>query len=166
MELSTESKPSISVRSWLSVCSRSSLLESDPRALAMASSSSMKMMHGALLAPRWNRSRTLHRVQTNRRGADGVSGSRLSRALPSHSPASIVWPGLVAFPQRPQVFHIRVENQRMTDLAAPLPTKTSTKSLAEQEMKGTPASVATARASSVFPVPLGPGSATDGDPRE
>ena len=44
-----DSKPSISTRSWLSVCSRSSLPPKafTPRALPKASSSSMKMMQGA-----------------------------------------------------------------------------------------------------------------------
>ena len=44
-----ESKPSISTSSWLSVCSRSSWppTAAPPRVLPRASSSSMKMMHGA-----------------------------------------------------------------------------------------------------------------------
>ncbi len=55
-----ESKPSISASIWFSVCSRSSWPPTDPalRVLPIASSSSMKMMHGAL-APAWaKRSRT------------------------------------------------------------------------------------------------------------
>ncbi len=43
---------------------------------------------------------------------------------------------------------------------APTPTNISTKSEPEMEKKGTPASPATARASSVFPVPGGPYSST------
>ena len=57
-----ESKPSISARSWLSVCSRSSWPPTKPvlpaRDLPMASSSSMKMMQGALSLACSNRSRT------------------------------------------------------------------------------------------------------------
>src|SRR6266545_5710526 len=57
-----ESKPSISANSWLSVCSRSSLLISAPRPaerdLPMASSSSMKIMQGAFSLACSNRSRT------------------------------------------------------------------------------------------------------------
>lgn len=44
--------------------------------------------------------------------------------------------------------------------AAPLPTKSSTNSLAETVKNGTPASPATARASNVFPDPGGPTSST------
>ena len=54
-------KPSISTRSWLSVCSRSSFAANPTapaRALPMASSSSMKMMHGARSFACSNRSRT------------------------------------------------------------------------------------------------------------
>jgi hypothetical protein len=55
-----ESKPSISDKSWLRVCSRSSLpppyLES--RLLPMASISSMKMMQGAFFVASRKRSRT------------------------------------------------------------------------------------------------------------
>merc|ERR1719478_1978975 len=43
---------------------------------------------------------------------------------------------------------------------APTPTNISTNSEPEQEMKGTPASPATARASRVLPVPGGPSSIT------
>merc|ERR1719426_622020 len=99
------SKPSISVRIWLSVCSRSSLppppLWPPPpqRAPPMASISSMKTMHGAFCLACSKRSRTRE---------------------------------------------------------APTPTNISTNSEPEAEMKGTPASPATARASSVLPVPGGP----------
>ena len=54
-------KPSISVRIWLRVCSRSSLPPSDaelPRARPIASSSSMKMIAGAVALACWKRSRT------------------------------------------------------------------------------------------------------------
>ena len=54
-------KPSISVRIWFSVLSRSSLLPPKPcfdRDLPMASISSMKMMHGVFFLARANRSRT------------------------------------------------------------------------------------------------------------
>ena len=54
-------KPSISVRIWLRVCSRSSwppTLNDPPRARPMASSSSMKMIAGALVLAVSNRSRT------------------------------------------------------------------------------------------------------------
>ena len=54
-------KPSISVRSWLSVFSRSSLPENPaflPRARPMASISSMKTMHGAFCLACSKRSRT------------------------------------------------------------------------------------------------------------
>mmetsp|Transcript_2934 Transcript_2934/g.8943 ORF Transcript_2934/g.8943 Transcript_2934/m.8943 type:complete len:242 (+) Transcript_2934:892-1617(+) len=95
------SKPSISVRSWLIVCSRSSLPPPmpAPRWRPTASISSMKMMQGAFALAFSNRSRT-----------------RL----------------------------------------APTPTKSSTNSEAAQLKKGTPASPATALASSVLPVPGGP----------
>ena len=58
-----ESKPSISVRIWLSVCSRSSLPPLKPaeplvRERPTASSSSMKMIDGALSFASLNRSRT------------------------------------------------------------------------------------------------------------
>jgi hypothetical protein len=56
-----ESKPSISTRSWFRVCSRSSLATkpaAPDRALPTASSSSMKMMHGARCFACSNRSRT------------------------------------------------------------------------------------------------------------
>ena len=55
-----ESKPSISASIWLSVCSRLSWPPNMPelRLLPMASSSSMKMMAGALAAACWKRSRT------------------------------------------------------------------------------------------------------------
>ncbi len=99
------SKPSISARSWFSVCSRSSWPPATPalRLLPIASSSSMKMMHGALACAWANRSRTR---------------------------------------------------------AAPTPTNISTNSEPESEKNGTPASPATARASSVLPVPGGPTSST------
>src|SRR5919109_22886 len=45
---------------------------------------------------------------------------------------------------------------------APTPTNISTKSEPEIEKKGTPASPATARASSVLPVPGGPNRSTNG----
>mmetsp|Transcript_5549 Transcript_5549/g.8369 ORF Transcript_5549/g.8369 Transcript_5549/m.8369 type:complete len:206 (+) Transcript_5549:960-1577(+) len=55
------SKPSISVRIWLSVCSRSSFPPAIPAPLCLptASISSMKMMHGAFFLAVVNRSRTL-----------------------------------------------------------------------------------------------------------
>mmetsp|Transcript_19464 Transcript_19464/g.49008 ORF Transcript_19464/g.49008 Transcript_19464/m.49008 type:complete len:325 (-) Transcript_19464:330-1304(-) len=99
------SKPSISVRIWLSVCSRSSLPPPPPpppppaRCRPTASISSMKTMHGAFFLACSKRSRTRE---------------------------------------------------------APTPTNISTNSEPEAEMKGTPASPATARASSVLPVPGGP----------
>mmetsp|Transcript_8684 Transcript_8684/g.27272 ORF Transcript_8684/g.27272 Transcript_8684/m.27272 type:complete len:325 (-) Transcript_8684:517-1491(-) len=99
-------KPSISVRIWLSVCSRSSLVANPPppeRWRPMASISSMKMMHGAF-------------------------------------------------------FFASAKSVRMRE--APTPTNISTNSEPEVEMKGTPASPATARARSVFPVPGGPSSRT------
>src|SRR5215831_3066868 len=56
------SNPSISASNWFRVCSRSSLVKSTPRPdardLPIASSSSMKMMHGARLFARSKRSRT------------------------------------------------------------------------------------------------------------
>mmetsp|Transcript_1464 Transcript_1464/g.4479 ORF Transcript_1464/g.4479 Transcript_1464/m.4479 type:complete len:218 (+) Transcript_1464:592-1245(+) len=54
------SKPSISVRSWFTVCSRSSLPWPKPalRCRPTASISSMKMMHGALFLASAKRSRT------------------------------------------------------------------------------------------------------------
>ena len=57
------SKPSISVRIWLSVCSRSSCPPPNPpiapaRERPIASSSSMKMIAGAASLACWNRSRT------------------------------------------------------------------------------------------------------------
>ena len=96
------SKPSISTRSWLRVCSFSSWPPRPgkaPRARPSASSSSIKIMHGASLRACSNRSRTR---------------------------------------------------------AAPTPTNISTNSEPLMEKKGTPASPATARASSVLPVPGGP----------
>mmetsp|Transcript_29564 Transcript_29564/g.63638 ORF Transcript_29564/g.63638 Transcript_29564/m.63638 type:complete len:232 (+) Transcript_29564:1414-2109(+) len=99
------SKPSISVRIWFSVCSRSSLPPPIPpppppaRAPPIASISSMKTMHGAFFFACVNRSRTRD---------------------------------------------------------APTPTNISTNSDPDAEMNGTPASPATARASSVLPVPGGP----------
>ena len=105
MMLSFASKPSISTRSWLSVCSRSSWPppRPAPRWRPTASISSMKMMQGEFCLACSKRSRT-----------------RL----------------------------------------APTPTNISTKSEPEIEKKGTPASPATARASSVLPVPGGPKSRT------
>ena len=99
-----ESKPSISVRIWFSVCSRSSLPPLKPatpevRERPIASSSSMKMIAGAAALAFSNRSRTRE---------------------------------------------------------APMPTIASTNSEAAIEKNGTSASPATARASSVFPVPGGP----------
>mmetsp|Transcript_75151 Transcript_75151/g.176431 ORF Transcript_75151/g.176431 Transcript_75151/m.176431 type:complete len:214 (-) Transcript_75151:276-917(-) len=95
------SKPSISVRSWFKVCSRSSLPppRPAPRCRPTASISSMNTMQGAFFLACSNRSRT-----------------RL----------------------------------------APTPTNISTNSEPEIEKKGTPASPATAFASSVLPVPGGP----------
>ena len=95
------SKPSISVSSWLRVCSRSSLPPIAPlsRFLPMVSISSIKTMQGAFSDACLKRSRTL---------------------------------------------------------AAPMPTNISTNSLPDIEKKGTCASPATARASSVLPVPGGP----------
>lgn len=49
--LTSLSKPSISVKSWFKVCSRSSLELMPPRTLARASSSSMKMMLGCDATP-------------------------------------------------------------------------------------------------------------------
>mmetsp|Transcript_16982 Transcript_16982/g.42622 ORF Transcript_16982/g.42622 Transcript_16982/m.42622 type:complete len:209 (-) Transcript_16982:1308-1934(-) len=53
-------KPSISVSSWFSVCSRSSLvfMPASARLIPSASISSTKMMHGALTRARLKRSRT------------------------------------------------------------------------------------------------------------
>mmetsp|Transcript_21580 Transcript_21580/g.64603 ORF Transcript_21580/g.64603 Transcript_21580/m.64603 type:complete len:453 (-) Transcript_21580:60-1418(-) len=99
-------KPSISVRIWLSVCSRSSFVAKPPppeRWRPMASISSMKMMQGAF-------------------------------------------------------FLASAKSERMRE--APTPTNISTNSEPEQEMKGTPASPATARARSVLPVPGGPSRST------
>mmetsp|Transcript_23764 Transcript_23764/g.66801 ORF Transcript_23764/g.66801 Transcript_23764/m.66801 type:complete len:453 (-) Transcript_23764:93-1451(-) len=99
-------KPSISVRIWLRVCSRSSLDAKPPPddlCRPMASISSMKMMHGAF-------------------------------------------------------FFASANKLLIRD--APTPTNISTNSEPEQEMKGTPASPATARASKVLPVPGGPSSIT------
>mmetsp|Transcript_30792 Transcript_30792/g.64882 ORF Transcript_30792/g.64882 Transcript_30792/m.64882 type:complete len:233 (+) Transcript_30792:1015-1713(+) len=99
------SKPSISVRIWLSVCSRSSLpppmppREAPARWPPIASISSMKTMHGAFFLACEKRSRTRD---------------------------------------------------------APTPTNISTNSEPDAETNGTPASPATARASSVLPVPGGP----------
>mmetsp|Transcript_14802 Transcript_14802/g.34479 ORF Transcript_14802/g.34479 Transcript_14802/m.34479 type:complete len:349 (+) Transcript_14802:1290-2336(+) len=98
------SNPSISVRIWLSVCSRSSLPPICPRpeparCRPIASISSIKMMHGAF-------------------------------------------------------FFASEKTLRTRD--APTPTNISTNSEPEHEMKGTPASPATARASSVLPVPGAP----------
>ena len=102
-----ESKPSISVRIWLSVCSRSSApppkLTAAARERPIASSSSMKMIAGAAALAWANRSRTRD---------------------------------------------------------APTPTIISMNSDALIEKKGTPASPAMARASSVLPVPGGPVSRT------
>ena len=103
-----ESKPSISVRIWLSVCSRSSFPPLNPaipdvRERPIASSSSMKMIAGAAAFAWANRSRTRE---------------------------------------------------------APTPTIASTNSDADSEKNGASASPATARASSVFPVPGGPESST------
>ena len=100
-----ESNPSISVRIWLSVCSRSSLPPLKPatplvRERPIASSSSMKTIDGAFSFASLNRSRTR---------------------------------------------------------AAPTPTIASTNSDAAIEKNGTSASPATARASSVLPVPGRPG---------
>mmetsp|Transcript_73044 Transcript_73044/g.121960 ORF Transcript_73044/g.121960 Transcript_73044/m.121960 type:complete len:232 (+) Transcript_73044:263-958(+) len=98
------SKPSISVKIWLSVCSRSSfpppMFRPPPaRCRPTASISSMNTIHGAFFFASVNRSRTRE---------------------------------------------------------APTPTNISTNSEPEAEMKGTPASPATARASRVLPVPGGP----------
>ncbi len=95
------SNPSISTRSWFSVCSRSSWPppRPAPRWRPTASSSSMKTMHGA----------------------------------------------------RP----FACSNVSLTR-AAPTPTNISTKSEPDIEKNGRPASPATARASSVLPVPGGP----------
>ncbi len=54
----------------------------------------------------------------------------------------------------------RACSKRSRTRAAPTPTNISTNSEPEMEKKGTPASPATARASSVFPVPGGPTSST------
>jgi hypothetical protein len=102
------SKPSISVRIWLSVCSRSSWPPPKPpiapaRERPIASSSSMKMIAGASALACANRSRTRD---------------------------------------------------------APTPTNISTNSDAEIEKKGTAASPASARASSVLPAPGEPVSST------
>merc|ERR1719407_188798 len=99
-------KPSISVRIWLSVCSRSSFVAIWPppeRWRPIASISSMKMIAGAFFF---------------------ASENRLRMRL------------------------------------APTPTNISTNSEPDVEMNGTPASPATARASSVLPVPGGPSSST------
>ena len=102
-----ESNPSISVRIWLSVCSRSSWPPRPPNAALrerpIASSSSMKTIAGAACFACWKRSRTRE---------------------------------------------------------APTPTIISMNSEADIEKNGTPASPATARARSVFPVPGGPLSST------
>ena len=103
-----ESNPSISVRIWLSVCSRSSLPPLNPptplvRERPIASSSSMNTIAGAASFACLNRSRTRE---------------------------------------------------------APTPTIASTNSEAAIEKNGTSASPATARASSVLPVPGGPESST------
>mmetsp|Transcript_49361 Transcript_49361/g.112406 ORF Transcript_49361/g.112406 Transcript_49361/m.112406 type:complete len:246 (-) Transcript_49361:2539-3276(-) len=99
------SKPSISVRIWLSVCSRSSLPPPmpAPRCLPMASISSMKTMQGAFSLACLKMSRTRE---------------------------------------------------------APTPTKSSMNSEAEDWMKGTPDSPASAFAIKVLPVPGGPVSST------
>jgi hypothetical protein len=61
MTPSVPEKPSISVRIWFSVCSRSSwppIVADPPRERPMASSSSMKTMAGAVVLAWANRSRT------------------------------------------------------------------------------------------------------------
>ncbi len=103
---SAPEKPSISVRIWFRVCSRSSwppMPDPPPRARPMVSISSMKMIDGATLRASANSSRTRE---------------------------------------------------------APTPTIISMNSDADAEKNGTPASPATARASSVLPVPGGPDSRT------
>merc|ERR1719393_1216614 len=55
-------------------------------------------------------------------------------------------------------FFASAKRERMRD--TPTPTNISTNSEPEQEMKGTPASPATARASRVLPVPGGPSNIT------
>jgi hypothetical protein len=102
------SNPSISVRIWFSVCSRSSLPPLKPampavRDRPIASSSSMKTIAGA----------------------DSFACAKRSRTR-----------------------------------EAPMPTIASTNSEADKEKNGTLASPATARASSVLPVPGGPTSST------
>eukprot|EP00614_Pseudopedinella_elastica_P028216 CAMPEP_0172635514 /NCGR_PEP_ID=MMETSP1068-20121228/199786_1 /TAXON_ID=35684 /ORGANISM="Pseudopedinella elastica, Strain CCMP716" /LENGTH=88 /DNA_ID=CAMNT_0013447763 /DNA_START=24 /DNA_END=287 /DNA_ORIENTATION=+ len=52
--------------------------------------------------------------------------------------------------------HSRARLKRSRTRAAPRPTSVSTNSLALAKKKGTLASLARARASSVFPVPAGP----------
>mmetsp|Transcript_2625 Transcript_2625/g.8786 ORF Transcript_2625/g.8786 Transcript_2625/m.8786 type:complete len:396 (+) Transcript_2625:806-1993(+) len=99
-------KPSISVKIWFKVCSRSSFVAKPPpeaRWRPMASISSMKMMQGAF-------------------------------------------------------FFASAKRERILD--APTPTNISTNSEPDVEMKGTPASPATALASKVFPVPGGPSKST------
>ena len=54
----------------------------------------------------------------------------------------------------------RACSNRSRTRAAPTPTNISTNSEPDMEKKGTPASPATARAKSVFPVPGGPISST------
>ncbi len=95
------SKPSISTRSWFSVCSRSSLPPPRP-------------------APRWRPTASISSMNTMQ-GAFFFACSNMSRTR-----------------------------------AAPTPTNISTKSEPEMEKKGTLASPAMARASSVLPVPGAP----------
>ena len=81
------SKPSISVSSWLSVCSRSSLLVKPAvsRRLPMVSISSMKTMQGAFSLACLNRSRTLAaprptNISTNSEPEIEKNGTRASPA--------------------------------------------------------------------------------------
>ena len=81
------SKPSISVRIWLSVCSRSSLPPAmpAPRCRPTASISSMKMMHGAffLACPKRSRTRdapTPTNISTNSDPETEKNGTPLSPA--------------------------------------------------------------------------------------
>ncbi len=60
---------------------------------------------------------------------------------------------------------VRACSNRSRTRAAPMPTNSSTKPEPETEKKGTRASPATARASSVLPVPGGPAISTPRGPR-
>ena len=165
------SKPSISVRSWLSVCSRSSLPPPTPvpreRPTASISSCWVRERKSEEEGGRQGkREGELKKKEAKKRVFDPdletpPSGPLARARRPPRGRKRKKKPKLKRLTTNTMhgAFSLAFLNRSRT-LEAPTPTNISTNSEPEIEKKGTPASPAIALASSVLPVPGGPTSST------